>query len=155
MDEAAEQVAKTLQNMNAIGKVVEFTTPMPTAAHAAAQLGCPIGAIANSLVFTFDDEPLLVIASGAHRVDLDKIASLLELPKPRRASKEFVLEHTGQPVGGVAPIGHPRPIRTVIDTALGEYNRVWAGAGSKYTMFPSSFDELVRLTGGTPAEVGE
>lgn len=125
-----------------------FTESVPTAAAAAAALGCEVGAIANSLVFAQDSSPLLVLASGAHRVDTTGLAQRLGTGKIRRASPEFVLEHTGQQVGGVAPVGHPRPVPTVIDEDLARFGVLWAGGGDKYTMFATSFDELVAMTGG-------
>ena len=126
-----------------------FSESVPTAAAAAAVLGCEVGAIANSLVFARDSSPLLVLASGAHRVDTAGLAQRLGSGKIRRASPEFVLEHTGQQVGGVAPVGHPRPVPTVIDADLAQFGVLWAGGGDKYTMFATSFDELVAMTGGT------
>jgi prolyl-tRNA editing enzyme YbaK/EbsC (Cys-tRNA(Pro) deacylase) len=131
-----------------------FTESVPTAAAAAAALGCEVGAIANSLVFAQagpDEQavPLLVLASGAHRVDTAGLAQRLGTGKIRRASPEFVLEHTGQQVGGVAPVGHPRPVPTVIDADLAQFGVLWAGGGDKHTMFATSFDELVAMTGGT------
>ncbi len=126
-----------------------FTESVPTAAAAAAALGCEVGAIANSLVFMQDTSPLLVLASGAHRVDTAGLAQRLGTGKIRRASPEFVLEHTGQQVGGVAPVGHPRPVPTVIDADLAQFGVLWAGGGDKHTMFATSFDELVAMTGGT------
>jgi len=116
-------------------------------------LGCEVGAIANSLVFELDGTPLLVLASGAHRVDTKKLARGLCVGKIRRATPDFVLEHTGQHVGGVAPVGHPRPVRTVVDTALVNYRVVWAGAGDERSMFPTDFPRLLALTGGTAAAV--
>jgi prolyl-tRNA editing enzyme YbaK/EbsC (Cys-tRNA(Pro) deacylase) len=94
-----------------------------------------------------------VLASGAHRVDTARLAARLGSGKIRRASPEFVLEHTGQQVGGVAPVGHPRPVRTVIDADLAQFGVLWAGGGDKYTMFAASFDELVAMTGGTVVPV--
>ncbi|MCU1432611.1 MAG: YbaK/prolyl-tRNA synthetase like protein, partial [Actinotalea sp.] len=91
--------------------------------------------------------------SGAARVDTALVAAQLDLPPLRRASAELVLEHTGQVVGGVAPVGHPRPIPTVVDVALREHAVVWAGAGDVRTMFPTTFTELVALTGGRPLQV--
>ncbi|MBB5154105.1 YbaK/EbsC family protein [Saccharopolyspora phatthalungensis] len=153
MSNATDTFAACLRGLDVAGRVVEFDTDLPTAAAAAEQLGCELGAIANSLVFTADDAPLLIVASGAHRVDTRHVARLLGARKIRRATPEFVLEVTGQPVGGVGPVGHPRPIRTVVDRMLADYPEVWAGAGSKHAMFPTSFEELVRITGGLAAAV--
>ena len=124
-----------------------------TAAAAAAALGVEVGQIANSLIFDADGKPLLVLTSGAHRVNTDKVAALVEATAVRRATPEFVREHTGQAIGGVAPVGHPAPIRTVVDTALEQYDEVWAAGGIPHAVFPTTFAELVRITAGTPAEV--
>ncbi|MEO3775657.1 YbaK/EbsC family protein [Micromonospora sp. B11E3] len=124
-----------------------------TAAAAAAALGVPVGAIANSLVFAADDAPLLVLTSGAHRVDTAGLAASLGVTRLRRATPEFVRAHTGQVIGGVAPLGHPRPLRTVVDTALDEYDEVWAAGGVPQAVFPSTYAELLRITAGAPADV--
>jgi prolyl-tRNA editing enzyme YbaK/EbsC (Cys-tRNA(Pro) deacylase) len=133
--------------------VRELAEPAPTAATAAAQLGCEVGAIANSLLFSADGEPLLVLTSGAHRVDTGRVAAELGVARVRRADPDFVYASTGQRIGGVAPVGHPAPVRTLVDTALESYAVVWAAAGHVHTVFPTTFAELVRITGGTPAEV--
>ena len=125
-----------------------------TAAHAAAALGVDVGAIANSLVFDADGAPVLVLTSGAHRADTTRLAALLEAQRVRRADPDFVRSHTGQAIGGVAPVGHPTRIRTVVDRALDPYGVVWAAAGHPKAVFPTTFDELVALTDGVPAEVG-
>ena len=154
MHPSAVHVAETLQALGVAGQVRELPEPAPTAAIAAAQLGCEVGAIANSLVFSADGEPLLVLTSGAHRVDTAKVAAELGAQKIGRADPEFVYASTGQRIGGVAPVGHPRPIRTLVDNALADYNVVWAAAGHVHTVFPTSFSELVRITSGAPADVG-
>lgn len=130
-----------------------FETPVPTAAAAAQALGCEVGAIANSLVFAADGEPLLVLASGAHRVDTGKVAALVGAARVRRATPEFVLAATGQEVGGVAPTGHPAPLRTVVDVDLASYPVVWAGGGDHHTMVAATYADLVRLTGGIEATI--
>ncbi|QGK68325.1 YbaK/EbsC family protein [Allosaccharopolyspora coralli] len=155
MDQVAQDVAERLRGWGATGEIVEFEDTVPTAAVAAQRLGCEVGAIANSLVFRVGDEPLLIITSGAHRADTQRVAARLEIGPIKRADPEFVLACTGQPVGGVAPVGHPQPIRTVVDSALTGYPTVWAGGGTKHTMFPTSHDELVRLTGGLSTEVAQ
>ncbi|MEU8120208.1 YbaK/EbsC family protein [Spirillospora sp. NPDC049024] len=149
----AEIVAKALLDLGAAGAVVELPESAPTAPAAAEQLGCEVGAIANSLVFDADGSPLLVLTSGAHRVDTVKVAALVGAAKVRRATPEFVRESTGQPIGGVAPVGHPAPIRTLVDVWLDRYDEVWAAGGHPHTVFPTSYGELLRITGGTPAEV--
>jgi prolyl-tRNA editing enzyme YbaK/EbsC (Cys-tRNA(Pro) deacylase) len=124
-----------------------------TAAAAAAALGVEVGQIANSLVFAADGAPLLVLTSGAHRVDTEKVAALVGADRVRRASPDFVRAATGQVIGGVAPVGHPAPIRTLVDRALAQYDEIWAAGGVAHAVFPSTFDELVTVTGGEPADV--
>jgi len=153
MHRNAERVARQLRALGVAGEVRELPQPAPTAATAAAQLGCGIGAIANSLVFNAGGEPLLILTSGAHRVDTAKVAAELGVEKVRRADPEFVLASTGQAIGGVAPVGHPKPIRTLVDAALQDYEVIWAAAGHVHTVFPTSFAELLRITSGTPLEV--
>jgi prolyl-tRNA editing enzyme YbaK/EbsC (Cys-tRNA(Pro) deacylase) len=151
----AEIVAVRLRELGVMGSVVELPDPAPTAAAAAAQLGCEVGAIANSLVFSADGEALLILTSGAHRVDTVRVAELVEAQQVSRASPEFVRRVTGQPIGGVAPIGHPAPLRTLVDVWLYTFDVVWAAAGHPHTVFPTTYDELLRITGGIPAEVGQ
>ncbi|MDR6987306.1 prolyl-tRNA editing enzyme YbaK/EbsC (Cys-tRNA(Pro) deacylase) [Paenarthrobacter nitroguajacolicus] len=130
-----------------------FEDKVPTAAAAASVLGCEVAAITNSLIFELDGAPLLILASGAARVDTALVADQLGSGKIRRATPDFVLEHTGQEVGGVAPVGHPRPIRTILDTSLREYPLLWAGAGDHNSMFSISYEELARITSAEPLQV--
>ena len=125
----------------------------PTAAAAAAALGVEVGQIANSLIFSAGDDPVLILTSGAHRVDPAKVAALLGVARLRRASAEFVREHTGQPIGGVAPLGHPKPVRTLVDQDLAGYDEIWAAGGIPHAVFAISYAELVRVTDGSPAQV--
>jgi prolyl-tRNA editing enzyme YbaK/EbsC (Cys-tRNA(Pro) deacylase) len=126
----------------------------PTAAAAAAQLGVEVGQIANSLVFDADGTPLLVLTSGAHRVDTARVAKEHGIGKVKRASPDFVREHTGQVIGGVAPIHPDRPaMRTLVDTALFAFDEVWAAGGIPHAVFPITPAELERLTGGTVTDV--
>jgi prolyl-tRNA editing enzyme YbaK/EbsC (Cys-tRNA(Pro) deacylase) len=150
----AERVAEALREQGATGEIVELPESAPTAQAAADQLGCEVGAIANSLIFDADGAPLLVLTSGAHRVDTRKVAGLVGASKVRRATPEFVRQATGQPIGGVAPLGHPAPIRTLVDVWLDKHDRVWAAGGHPHTVFPTSYEELLRITGGDPADVG-
>jgi prolyl-tRNA editing enzyme YbaK/EbsC (Cys-tRNA(Pro) deacylase) len=154
MHPSTSKVAAALREHGVSGEVQELPEPAPTAATAAAQLGCEVGAIANSLVFSADGAPLLVLTSGAHRVDTTKVATLVGAARVKRADPDFVRQATGQTIGGVAPVGHPQPLRTLVDRWLAGHEVVWAAAGHPHTVFPTSFAELVRITSGTPADVG-
>ncbi|MFI0897388.1 YbaK/EbsC family protein [Streptomyces sp. NPDC020983] len=134
-------------------RVQELPDSARTAAQAAAALGCPVGAIASSLVFLADGEPLLVMTSGRHRVDTGLLAANAGVLEVAMASANEVRRVTGQAIGGVAPVGHPAPLRTVIDEALREYEVLWAAGGTPHTVMPLTFDQLVSLTGGQPVKV--
>jgi len=129
-----------------------------TAAQAAEQLGVAPAQIANSLVFVARDgersEPVLVIASGGHRVDTAKVAELLGVERVARADPDLVRAASGVAIGGVPPAGHPQPLRTLVDSALAAYDVVWAAAGHPHAVFPTTYDELIRITGGRSADVG-
>jgi prolyl-tRNA editing enzyme YbaK/EbsC (Cys-tRNA(Pro) deacylase) len=147
--------AGTLKSLGVTGEVRVLPESAPTAAAAAAQLGCEVGAIANSLVFAADGAPVLVMTSGAHRVDTARVAALIGAHEVTRADARSVREWTGQAIGGVGPVGHPAPIPTLVDTWLAKYDVIWAAAGHPHTVFPTSYDELIRITSGTPADVGD
>lgn len=128
-----------------------------TAAEAAAQLGIEVGQIANSLVFAVEPAgetgAVLVLTSGRHRVDTGLVAQLLGAERVRRADAELVRAASGFAIGGVAPVGHPRPLPTLVDAALADYDQVWAAAGHPYAVFPTTARGLVDLTGGRLAVV--
>jgi len=148
---------KVLDALRAAGvptDIVETVEGSPTAATAAAQLDIEVGQVCNSLLFNADGEPLLILASGGHKVDVDRVATELGFDSIHRPDADFVREHTGQPIGGVAPLGHPSPVRTIVDTHLATWEVVWAAGGHPHYVFPTSFDELVRITGGEPLDVG-
>ncbi len=143
-----------LESNGCRGRVQLLPDAAPTATAAAAQLGVDVGAIANSLVFaTPDGVPVLVMTSGAHRVDTGKVAALLGITALNRAPAELVYSATGQRIGGVAPIGHPSPLQTVVDVTLANYPEIWAAGGIPHAVFPTTYEELLRLTVGRPAEV--
>jgi prolyl-tRNA editing enzyme YbaK/EbsC (Cys-tRNA(Pro) deacylase) len=148
-----QAIQAALEAADAPGAVRMLPDAVTTAALAAAALGVEVGQIANSLIFDADGNPLLVLTSGAHRVDTAKVAALIGATAIRRASPDFVREHTGQPIGGVAPVGHPKPIPTLVDTALAAFDEIWAAGGIPHAVYNTTYDELVRMTGGTPAEV--
>ncbi|MGV9265966.1 YbaK/EbsC family protein [Kitasatospora sp. NPDC003701] len=149
----SQAVADALAAAGLPGEIQVLPDSARTAAEAADALGCEVGAIANSLVFSCDGAPLLVMTSGAHRVDTAYLAERLGTGPIVRASAAEVREATGQAIGGVAPVGHPAPLRTVVDVALAGYELLWAAAGHPHTVVPMTYDELLRLTGGTPSAV--
>jgi prolyl-tRNA editing enzyme YbaK/EbsC (Cys-tRNA(Pro) deacylase) len=132
-----------------------------TAVAAAEQLGVTVAQIANSLVFALPTdasadasaEALLVLTSGAHRVDTAKVADLLGVSRLDRADAAFVRDRTGFAIGGVAPVGHPKPLRTLVDVSLAQYDEIWAAGGHPRSVFRTTYDQLLRLTGGQPVEV--
>jgi prolyl-tRNA editing enzyme YbaK/EbsC (Cys-tRNA(Pro) deacylase) len=148
-----QRVADDLAAAGATGEIRILDEATPTAAAAAEYLGCEVGAIANSLIFDGDGSPVLILTSGAHRVDTAKVAAELGISKLRRATPEFVRTHTGQAIGGVAPVGHPEPVRTLVDTTLDQYDEVWAAGGVPHSVFPTTYAELLRITEGTPVTV--
>lgn len=151
---AVDAVAAALQKQ---GVDTTLIRTMPgstrTAADAAVACGVDVGAIANSLIFAADGEPLLVMTSGAHRVHEKRLARRIGVGAIKRATPEFVKAATGQTIGGVSPVGHPQHIRTIVDIALREFPELWAAAGSSHTVFPTTFDALVAMTHGEIAEV--
>ncbi len=152
-DPALDAVRAALAAHGLHDRIRVFDVELPTAQAAASELGCEVGAIANSLIFRAGDEPVLVVASGAHRVDVAVAGALFGVDRLRRADPAAVLAATGQVVGGCAPVGHPAPLRTVVDVDLAAHERLWAGAGIKPAMFWATYDELLALTAGTPARV--
>lgn len=122
--------------------------PARSATEAARQLECPVGAIANSIVFEAGGHPLLVLVSGAHRADTQLLRTYVGGVNVKRASAGFVLASTGQEAGCVAPVGHPGAIATLIDKDLGDFDRIWAGAGTESSLFFATLPELIALTNG-------
>lgn len=135
------------------GQIVILPDAVHTAALAAEALGCEVGAIANSLLFDAAGSPVLILTSGAHRVDTQKTAAGVGVEKLQRARPEFVRQHTGQAIGGVSPIGHPAPVPTYVDSWLQRYDVVWAAAGHPAAVFSTTYDELIALTGASPIDV--
>ena len=127
--------------------------PPRTAAEAAAAIGCEVSAIANSLVFLADGVPVLVMTSGGHRVDLVTLTSSIGVDEVSMAPASVVRSATGQAIGGVAPVGHPAPLRTYIDEDLQHHETLWAAAGHPHTVMPLTFAQLRTITDGTVISV--
>jgi prolyl-tRNA editing enzyme YbaK/EbsC (Cys-tRNA(Pro) deacylase) len=146
-------VQRHLTDAGLAAVVRELPDSARTAAQAAAALGCDVGAIASSLVFLADEQPLLVMTSGRHRVDTGLLAAGIGAAAITMATARQVRDITGQAIGGVAPVGHPAPVRTVVDEALKDYDTIWAAGGTPHTVFPLTFDNLLMLTSGTIRQV--
>jgi prolyl-tRNA editing enzyme YbaK/EbsC (Cys-tRNA(Pro) deacylase) len=147
-----------LETRGGTGRIVVLPDSVHTAQLAADALGCEVGAIANSLLFTVpteegDGEPLLLLTSGAHRVDTDKVVASLGITALKRAKPDFVRRHTGQVIGGVSPFDHPAPVRTYLDPWLRRYDEIWAAAGHPAAVLSSTFEELQQLTGADELDV--
>ena len=148
-----DNVAERLRALGASGDITVLPDAVRTAQLAADALGCEVGAIANSLIFDADGSPVLILTSGAHRVDTEMVAQELGVIRLSRATPEFVRRHTGQAIGGVAPVGHPAPVPTYVDRTLAEYPVIWAAAGHAHAVFNTTYDELLALTNATEITV--
>ena len=149
---AAERVQELLRAADSKARVRQLPVTARTSADAAAAIGCTVAQIAKSLVFkSRSGKPVLVIASGANRVDESKIATALGEPIGK-ADASFVRDTTGYAIGGVAPIGHAMPPRIFIDQDLRQHGVIWAAAGHPHAVFPSTAAELERLTQGAVIE---
>ena len=149
---AVVRVEAALAEAGVVTQVVWLDGAAKTAVEAAAALGIDVGAIANSLVFLLDGEPVLVMTSGAHRVDTQWLGERVG-GTFSRADAATVKDATGQVIGGIAPLGHPAPLRTFVDEALAAFPEIWAAAGHAHTVFPLSYAQLVRITAGTETPV--
>lgn len=146
---SAQKVQDALTALGFSMQVVELPASTRTAVEAAQAVGCDVGQIVKSLIFKGRDSgrPLLILASGANRVDLEKAAAVVgdELDK---ADADFVRQHTGFAIGGVPPLGHAEALETLIDVDLLQYQEIWAAAGTPNAVFCLSPADLQRVTGG-------
>ena len=146
------RVRARLEELAVSGEITILQESARSAREAADALGVEVGQICSSLIFSVAGRPLLILTSGRHRVDTALVAKHLGVPSLDRADADLVRSATGFAIGGVAPIAHAKAIDTYIDSALGEHSIIWAAAGHPHTVFPLTFDELVRITEGTVVE---
>lgn len=147
------RVRQRLVELNVTGEITILSDSARSAREAADALSVDVGQICSSLIFSSAGVPVLILTSGRHRVDTEKVAREQNLASLDRADADLVKNQTGFAIGGVAPIGHLNPIRTFIDRALSDYPVVWAAAGHPHAVFPTTFTELLRITGATAIEV--
>lgn len=157
---AVARVRAVLDASGVATTVVVLDEHARTAATAAAQLGVDVAQIANSLVFAVSDDSapggrraVLVLTSGGHRVDTVNVAAIMGVERLDRADPDFVRQTTGFAIGGVAPVGHATPLQTLVDVTLARHDEIWAAAGHPRTVFRTTYDQLLLLTGGQAAEV--
>lgn len=150
---SAQRVADILQSLGHPHPVHMLPASGRTSAEAAAALGCEVGAIAKSIIFRrqHDDCAVLVLASGAVRIDEAKVAA--QCGAIGRADAAFVREKTGYAIGGVCPLGHPQPALILLDRSLLAWEQVWAAAGHPHAVFPASPQQLQTYTGAQVTDV--
>ena len=151
------RVTSLLKELGCSGEVTILSDSARTALDAANALGIEVGQVASSIVFKLPSgNPLLVITSGRHRVDTELVAKNLGVEKLHRADADFVKNASGFSIGGVSPVGWVnKPEIILIDQALNDYDVAWAAAGHPHSVYPTSFEELARVTGATPMVVGD
>ncbi len=151
---SVERVREALARAGLAPDIVELPGAARTAQAAADFLGCAVGQIANSLVFraASSDGAVLVMSSGAKRVDTERLAAIIGEPIGK-ADAEFVRQRTGFAIGGVAPVGHAGSLRAFVEKSLAAHRDIWAAAGHPHTVFRLTYDELVRITGGEQADL--
>ncbi|CAB4708011.1 unannotated protein [freshwater metagenome] len=151
------RVTALLKELGCSGEVTILSDSARTALDAANALDIEVGQVASSIVFKLPSgNPLLVITSGRHRVDTELVAKNLSVEKLHRADADFVKNASGFSIGGVSPVGWVnKPEITLIDQALNDYDVAWAAAGHPHSVYPTSFEELARVTGATPMVVGD
>ena len=153
--DSVERFRAGLRACGATGDPIQLDDNAHTAAAAAEGLGITRAQIANSLVFLADGKPVLVMSSGGHRVDTERISAAFGGAAITKANADDVRAATGYVIGGVSPVGLASDLPTLVDTALAEFDEIWSAGGHPAWVYRTTFDELVRMTGGTPADVGE
>jgi prolyl-tRNA editing enzyme YbaK/EbsC (Cys-tRNA(Pro) deacylase) len=159
--QATEPVERVKHALARAGLAPDLVRELPadtsTAEAAALAVDAPVGSIVKSLVFLADGSPLLVLVAGDRRADVKRLRAELGLSKKRLriAQPDEVLAVTGFEPGGVSPLGHARPIRTLIDPSLGRFETVWVAAGSGHAVFPIAYGSLVALTHGQVTDLAE
>ena len=154
MSSSAQRVQQALKSLGYELQVVELPESTRTAVEAAQAVDCQVGQIVKSLIFEArrSERPVLVVASGANRVNERLIEALIVEPLGR-ADADFVRQHTGFAIGGVPPIGHIESLLTFIDQDLLQYSEIWAAAGTPNAVFRLSPPDLVSMTGGQVVQI--
>ena len=153
---AVERVRSAISSGASPGEIKLLESTARSSKEAADSLGIEVGQIAASIIFRLpNDSPVLVITSGRHRVDTDLITKHLGVAELLRADADYIKNISGFTIGGVSPVGWITSPLSIIDVALNDYDVVWAAAGHPHAVYPTTFEELQRMTGSTPLVVGE
>jgi prolyl-tRNA editing enzyme YbaK/EbsC (Cys-tRNA(Pro) deacylase) len=150
-----ERVRTALADRDLFVEIIEFPESTRTAAEAARAVGSTVGQIVKSLVFVADDRPVLVLASGANRVDLTKLALLAGAARVVKATADATRAVTGFSIGGVPPVGHLTALPVFLDETLLQHRVVYAAAGTPHAVFAIDPRALVRATGGVVGDLAE
>lgn len=159
---SVKRVRTALESHSVTTEIRHLADTARTAVDAASVLEVEVGQIASSIVFKIKteqgDRPLLVVTSGRHRVDTEIVASALGVPKLGRADADFVRLWSGFAIGGVSPVGwlHDGEVfqpKTIVDTALSEYEVIWGACGHTHVVCSLDFDSLLKITAGTALAV--
>ncbi len=153
----SRSIDRVVRAGSALGLDIEvrrFPEGTKTARDAARAVGCEVGQIVKSLVFVADGRPFLALTSGANRADTARLAELLGADEVRRADAEEARGATGYGIGGTPPFGHARPLEVLVDRDLLGHAEVWAAGGTPDSVFPITPEDLLRATGGRPADFG-
>ena len=149
MSSSAQKVQEALKVHGVACQVIEMKQTTRSAQDAAEAVGCQVGQIAKSLIFAGkkSKQPILVIASGPNRVNEKAVSRYISEPLAM-AKVGFVREHTGFAIGGVPPVGHPKPLQTFIDEDLLKFEEIWAAAGTPNAVFKLTPEQLKKITSG-------
>jgi prolyl-tRNA editing enzyme YbaK/EbsC (Cys-tRNA(Pro) deacylase) len=153
--ESVERFRAGLRACGASGEPIQLDENAHTAQAAADGLGITRGQIANSLVFLANGKPVLVMSSGGHRVDTTKVSAAFGGAEITKANADDVRAATGYVIGGVSPVGLATSLPTLVDTFLAQVDTIWSAGGHPSWVYQTTYDELVRMTGGTPTDIGE
>jgi prolyl-tRNA editing enzyme YbaK/EbsC (Cys-tRNA(Pro) deacylase) len=146
---SVQRVQAALREAGSAARIVALSETARTAQDAADSVGCQLGAIVKSLIFRIEGQAVLALVAGDHSCDTKALPGLLEMTgKCKRADADLVRAATGFAIGGVAPLGHPRPLPTAIDHSLARFPVLYAAAGHPFCVFPTNLDELIGLTNG-------
>ena len=155
MASGPERVQAALDSMGLEAKVLRLPDSTRTAPEAAQAVGCNVGAIAKSLLFIADGEPLLVICAGDRRVNTGRVAELVGAKSVKMAPAEEVRRITGYAIGGVPPLGHATRVTALMDESLLRWPVIYAAAGAHDALFPVDPNRLAQVTGARLENVGE